>query len=252
MNRSCGNDAPSPTGRGFYFSSSLVAVSTRLPPSVPPVRPPRPSASHARQAISASLADFHGSNGGGLYGSDTRDFGGSSTFGRGSTDSYLSATGKSDPSFAFPRRGGRGSNSALSAGRLSGRGAASRASSGRGERRGGASSAWAGDGGRSSGIGMGSGRADCGGWDGGGGGGGGGGSGNSPRKRRRPGSPNSPPGKPSVRICMLLGGGFGARLMGARAVMRSCRELEVAPVVCGYTAGWSRCVGRCMSLVECG
>lgn len=131
-----------------------------------------------RQAITASLAEFHGN-----------DFGGGSAFGRSNSD-YLAAAaaaGKGGAAFPAPRRGGRGTHGGLSAGRLAARGASSRATGGRGERRGGgaATSSWGGgEAGRLTGVGRGgAGRSGSVGVSLGG---------NSPRKRRRPGSPNSP------------------------------------------------------------
>ncbi|CAM9747739.1 unnamed protein product, partial [Hapterophycus canaliculatus] len=111
-------------------------------------------------AISASLADFHGTTGGG---------GGSSNKGSSSNAA----------AYSVPRRGGRGSGSG-SSGRLLGRG-------GRGERRAGGSAAWASGAGSPMGVGKGLSRSDRVGWVGSSGGEGEG-SGKL-RKRRRPGSP---------------------------------------------------------------
>lgn len=151
------------------------------------------------QAITASLAEFHGKNGGGLYDSDAGDF--SSGMGK---DHRSSSAGKGEPSFSVARWGSRGSHVGGSPmGEAKGRGA----SIGRSDRRGGASSAWAGDSGWNSAIGRGSTRGDHRvGWSGGAG------SGSPPRKRRRPGSPNSPKHEGAVR---LWGGEVAARAWSA-------------------------------------
>eukprot|EP00903_Cladosiphon_okamuranus_P012774 g11940.t2 len=128
-------------------------------------------------AITASLAEFHGTSGSG---------GASSSSDKGAS------------SFSLPRRGGRGVG-VPSGGRFVARGAA-RGSVGRGEWRGGGA-AWAGGAGSPVGIGSGAGRTERGGWSNSGGEGGGSSSsssssGPSTRKRRRTGSP---PGSSSQR-----------------------------------------------------